>query len=441
MGSFIFAVSGVLNVMVSTTSVQRDPNKEVWKFKKSAERQIVGWSDIPLLPLSNFVSRLECSREKHALLSVCRNWNRFIVKNPVLWKKFEISTENCARSKQFSRNRKFLKQFGRFIKELNITGVDRDRRYQKTLTSFILNIDLTLTQLAKQGSRLTSLSISDLSHYVARAFSSDFSQMSPGWAKQRKLTSGFTKYCEVFEEIMRKFAASEVYRRSLRTLILRNTRFENRQGLHLLDILIPCEMNVETLDIAAYFVHFHHLPDESQITFHDILFNHLSSITTLRVDHNMLSQEFLTQISSSWKSHLRQFDIEVQDSYRNIRYAALMYHRSDPISWDLFNRECCKCNVSFTFGGRRPNSYRTDQFCDHDDNYLTTVMLASKCKRISALSFIRTDYETFVNNVALGYECMSSQYRHYQAFKNSSIAKFIKGGYLVPFDSSIFNSV
>ena len=96
------------------------------KFKKSAERQIVGWSDIPLLPLSNFVSRLECSREKHALLSVCRNWNRFIVKNPVLWKKFEISTENCARSKQFSRNRKFLKQFGRFIKELNITGkVDR----------------------------------------------------------------------------------------------------------------------------------------------------------------------------------------------------------------------------------------------------------------------------------------------------------------------------
>ena len=185
-------------------------------------------------------------------------------------------------------------------------------------------------------------------------------------------------------------------------------------------------MQLEELDLTAYFIYFHHLTDSARDRFQWITFGRIQSVTTLRIDHNIVDNLFLDTIADVWSGSLSNFYIEVQDSYRNCRYSNYLTHRSDSLYWERFNQACSECKVHFAIGGRRPNGFRADSFCDQNDNYLSTVIIASRCKKIASLKFIRTDYNKFVENVNTGYECMSPQYRHFQTYKSSKMCHFIK---------------
>lgn len=112
--------------MVSTTSlsitVSKTQNNHYEPNKRAKQSHIINWNEIPLLPLSNIVSRLHSNTEKHPLLSVCRNWTQLTVNNPFLWRKFELTIEKCSRPRQYFRTKRFLKQFGTFVKDLHISG-------------------------------------------------------------------------------------------------------------------------------------------------------------------------------------------------------------------------------------------------------------------------------------------------------------------------------
>ena len=99
------------------------------------------------------------------------------------------------------------------------------------MKSFIINLNISLVELERQQAQLTSLTIADLANHVSRSLTSDFSQMPTGWAQGRKLTRDFTKYSEVFGNIICRLGKSNVYKHSVKRLCLRNTRFENRQGV------------------------------------------------------------------------------------------------------------------------------------------------------------------------------------------------------------------
>jgi len=149
-------------------------------------------------------------------------------------------------------------------------------------------------------------------------------------------------------------------------------------------------------------------------------------VTTLKVGHNILDNLFLDTVAEAWGENLKEFHIDVNDSYRNVRYSNMLNYRQDALNWEQINSLCPNCKVHFTFAGRPPNSFRVTTFCDQDDNYLSMIILTSKCKIISSMTFARTDYDLFVKNVSRGYECMSTQYRHFQVYKNSAMHKFIK---------------
>jgi len=71
----------------------------------------------------------------------------------------------------------------------------------------------------------------DFANHLSRSLTSEFCYMTPGWAKRRKLTKDYTKYCEVFDDIICRFGKSNIYTNSMKRIILRNTRFENQRGV------------------------------------------------------------------------------------------------------------------------------------------------------------------------------------------------------------------
>lgn len=95
------------------------------------------------------------------------------------------------------------------------------------------------------GSGLTHFTISDLAPYLSRTLTSDFSHMPSGWAKRRKLTRDFSKFSEVFRHMIRQFSLSPGYQKNIKNLVLRNTRFENRHGMDLLDSLVFYGMELQ----------------------------------------------------------------------------------------------------------------------------------------------------------------------------------------------------
>ena len=127
------------------------------------------------------------------------------------------------------------------------------------------------------------------------------------------------------------------------------------------------------LDLTAFFIYFHHLTEDIRSQFQWVTFGRLKSVSVLKIDQNCLDNQFINTISEVWPHSLTDFHIEVHDSYRpvskktqfwkrqkffwthwrNIRFANLLFHRSDPLSWDKFNLSCQNCRVHFVFGGRK----------------------------------------------------------------------------------------
>ena len=56
-----------------------------------------------------------------------------------------------------------------------------------------------------------------------------------------------------------------------------------------------------------------------------------------RLDHNMLDTQFLNCIAQSWSASLREFDIDVRSSYRNLRFEFGQRTSRVQLEWSQFN--------------------------------------------------------------------------------------------------------
>merc|ERR1711937_1088037 len=185
-----------------------------------SEKISLRWKDIPLVPLSNILSRLCSSRDKRPILSVCRDWSEMARHDATLWRCFEMDIQDCAKPRHYMRTRKFFKQFGPHVRQFKISGIDKHRKHVSAVKAFIVNFNLVLDQIQKNGSGLTHFTISDLAPYLSRTLTSDFSHMPSG------------------------------YQKNIKNLVLRNTRFENRHGMDLLDSLVFYGMELQKYSIC-----------------------------------------------------------------------------------------------------------------------------------------------------------------------------------------------
>ena len=72
-------------------------------------------------------------------------------------------------------------------------------------------------------------------------------------------------------------------------------------------------MDLLEFDLTAYFIYFHHLKESSREKFQWITFGRINSVSTLRIDQQMLDNLFLDTIADIWGSCLTDMHIEVQE--------------------------------------------------------------------------------------------------------------------------------
>ena len=71
--------------------------------------------------------------------------------DPTLWRRFEMDIQDCIKPRHYLRTHKFFRQFGPFVRDLKISGVDKHRKYVSAVKTFIINLNLVLDQIKKNG--------------------------------------------------------------------------------------------------------------------------------------------------------------------------------------------------------------------------------------------------------------------------------------------------